>query len=69
LLTAQSTSGEVAFNETRTDLNDIKHRVGRVDEQIAGLRLDVVGAQEDTYRQQTRIDELVSRLERRLVLS
>jgi hypothetical protein len=40
-----------------------------VDEQIAGLRLDVVGAQEDTYRQQTRIDELVSRLERRLVLS
>ncbi|WP_215844206.1 hypothetical protein HHS34_010520 [Acidithiobacillus montserratensis] len=29
-------------SETRSELSDIKHRLGRVEEQIVGLRRDVV---------------------------
>ncbi len=30
--------------ETRADLNDVKHRLGRVEEQIVGLLWDIVSA-------------------------
>lgn len=31
-------------SETRAEMNDVKHRLGRIEEQIVGLRLDIVGA-------------------------
>ena len=35
----------IAFrSETRAELNDVKHRLERIEEQIVGLRLDIVGA-------------------------
>ncbi len=31
-------------SETRAEMNDVKHRLERIEEQIVGLRLDIVGA-------------------------
>jgi hypothetical protein len=31
-------------SETRAEMNNVKHRLGRIEEQIVGLRLDTVGA-------------------------
>ena len=52
----------------RTDMHaefkDLKHRLSSLEGAALGSRRDVTSAQEDLYRQQGRIDQLIDRLER-----
>ena len=58
--------------EMRSEFQDVKHRLGRLEIAITVSRRDNIGTQEDVYGQQTAIDrikERIERIERRLELT
>ena len=54
----------VLRTEMHDEFRDLKHRVSSLEAAMVRLRGDLVGMQEDTYRQQGRIDQIVERIER-----
>ena len=58
--------------ENQSEFSEIKHRLNRVESNLAGMRGENAGTQEDVYRQQGVIDsikERLQRIERRLELA
>ncbi|WP_123105014.1 hypothetical protein [Acidithiobacillus sulfuriphilus] len=50
--------------EMHDEFRDLKQRVTSLEAALVRLRGDLVGMQEDAYRQQSRIDQIVDRIER-----
>ena len=50
--------------EMRSEFQDVKHRLGRLEIAITVSRRDNIGTQEDVYGQQAVIDRLKERLQR-----
>lgn len=50
--------------EMRSEFQDVKHRLGRLEIAITVSRRDNIGTQEDVYGQQAAIDRLKDRLQR-----
>ena len=58
--------------EMRSEFQDVKHRLGRLEIAITTSRRDNIGTQEDVYRQQAAMDRMnarIERIERRLELA
>jgi tetrahydromethanopterin S-methyltransferase subunit G len=59
-------------SENQSEFSELKHRLNRVESNLASMRGDNVGTQEDVYRQQNVIDaikERLQRIERRLEIA
>lgn len=51
-------------SENQSEFSEIKHRLTRVESNIASMRGENIGTQEDVYRQQSVIDQIKERLQR-----
>lgn len=66
------TQVESLRGEMRSEFSDVKHRIGRLESAMAGVRRDEARTAEDVARQQSALDRLkerMDRIERRLDLS
>jgi hypothetical protein len=50
--------------EMQAEFKDVKHGLGSLESVVLGGRRDLTTTQEDVYRQQGRIDQIIERLER-----
>lgn len=50
--------------EMRSEFQDVKHRLGRLEIAITVSRRDNIGTQEDVYRQQAAMERMNARIER-----
>ena len=50
--------------EMRSEFQDVKHRLGRLEIAITVSRRDNIGTQEDVYRQQEAMERMNARIER-----